>query len=259
MKLRAFALFAIVTLSPSSVAAQDNLVCVTLRANAYRTSDEDIPERIVEILTDELPQAWFCDSNPARVWIVYTVTTRVHEVNRRRWIAEADDTEGLNPVIRTTLDRSGTFWVAATFWGPTSSGPYDLMISVGEGDDVSPTKDYFTGELGSGDERDEDGHWVDWYSFEGHRGDSVEIRMTSGIDGVLHLAASRTPDVLETFDAYLVNYLWRRGSATTRPPPQDFRLIVENKQSVREVAELFETDIRFIRNFLHARAEQLQR
>ena len=247
MKLRTLAVFAIVTLLPSAVAAQDSDVCVTLMAGAYGTSDEDIPERIVEILTDELPQAWLCDSNPARVWIVFSVITQVTGVNIP-WIAEDDDTEGLNPVIRTTLDQSGTFWVAATGFAG-SSGPYDLTISVGEGDDVSPTEQKLTGELGSGDERDEDGHWVDWYSFEGHRGDSVEIRLTSRFDGVLHLAASRTPEGREIFDAYLNYYSW--SSRRTEPSSVSILRIFEDRQSVREVAESFETVIQRFRNRVH--------
>ncbi len=77
MKLRAFTVFAIVTLLPSSLAAQDSDVCVKLGASSHGPRGDFPAERIVEILTDELPQAWLCDSNPARSWIVFTVITRL--------------------------------------------------------------------------------------------------------------------------------------------------------------------------------------
>ena len=79
MKLRALAVFAIVTLLPSSATAQDNLVCVKVGASYLGSRDaEEISESIVAILVENLPEAWSCEYNrDASYWALYGVTVAV--------------------------------------------------------------------------------------------------------------------------------------------------------------------------------------
>ena len=86
MKLRAFAIFAIATLLPSSVAAQDNLVCVKLGSSST-SSLQPIAEEIIEILTERLREEWLCDSHPAEFWLQFGVSLFANSEDRETFDA----------------------------------------------------------------------------------------------------------------------------------------------------------------------------
>ena len=88
MKLRAFAVFAIVTLLPSSATAQQSNLCFKVEASyglsrhgsspddALAIDAEAIAESIAEILVENLPEAWSCEFNrdANKLWFLYGVT-----------------------------------------------------------------------------------------------------------------------------------------------------------------------------------------
>ncbi len=90
MKLRAFAVFAIATLLPSSATAQQSRLCVKVGASDVGSSPDAlaISQSIAAILVENLPEAWSCEYNgDVDFWHLYGVTVALvdHPDRGRRY------------------------------------------------------------------------------------------------------------------------------------------------------------------------------